>query len=151
MDRPHLNTAAFEFGVALVARKFGAHEKDVAIRLSTRFELGYIVFDLMVVSRMDYGTRFRTNHIFDDAHYVQWPCRVSTRREIEPFGIWMKLQQLLRRRDGDRIRPRLIYLFHEIERLAFNRMETNGLEFHALQHVERITDLGSNPIMHFAS
>ncbi len=85
-----------------------------------------------------------------NAHYVQWTRRVSTWREVEPFGIRMKLQQLLGRRDSDRIRPRLIYRFHDVELVAFDRMKTNGLEFHALQHVERITDLGSNAVMHFA-
>jgi hypothetical protein len=52
---------------------------------------------------------------------------------------------LTRRRQRHTERPSLIDLFDDIQRIALNRMEADGLELHPTQHFKRVAGLLGYP------
>lgn len=87
------------------------------------------------------------DHAWDVSNDVEFERGVCSRRQVEAANVWMKFQELLRRRCGYEVGPRPVDLLDDVEGAILNRVETHRLELHALEHIERIAQLGGDPVV----
>jgi len=96
---------------------------------------------------MDCRERLGANFARRDTHDVQLSGRMSAWSQIEPVHVWMQFQQLLGRCGGYKISPGLVDLFNDIECPVLDGMKPDRIEFHALEHIERVATLRGNPVV----